>query len=433
MSDTAGRPSDEPLVRLDGVKKYFDEGRGLLGPLSVSLQGGRPSISWERRPVRAVDGVSLDIFEGEVLGLVGESGCGKSTLAKTIVRLLDPSDGSIVFDGTDITDLSGKQLRERRRDIQMVFQDPQSSLDPRMKIGEIVAEPMRVNGMYDAETRRQRVEDLLERVGLDAAQYNRYPHEFSGGQRQRVNLARALSVDPKFVVCDEPVSGLDVSVQAKVLSIMEELQADLGLTYLFISHDLSVIRYISDRVAVMYLGRIVELGETSSVFDDPAHPYTKSLIESVPIPEPTANRGRRTLRGEVPDPAAQPDGCHFHPRCPEFIPPEDIELPEEAWRETLAFVRAVERRELVAAEAESELQARFDGGLPPGAVGDTLTDAAAAVAAGEWRRATERLRREFIEPSVCTQRYDVYEVPDETGTRRVACHRHEEADLGESP
>lgn len=429
MSDTADDPSGEPLVRLKDVKKHFSGDRGLFGPLSVSFADGRPSISWNPTTVRAVDGASFDIYEGESLGLVGESGCGKSTLAKTVVRLLDPTEGHIFFDGTDLTDLSGEQLRKRRRDIQMVFQDPQSSLDPRMTIGEIVEEPMRVNEMDDTETRRQRVKELLEKVGLDATQYNRYPHEFSGGQRQRVNLARALSVDPKFVVCDEPVSGLDVSVQAKVLSIMEELQEEFGLTYLFISHDLSVIRYISDRVAVMYLGRIVELGEKSRVFDDPKHPYTQSLIESIPVTDPDATGARQSLSGDVPDPVDPPQGCHFHPRCPKFIPPDDVDITDVIWTGILGFVRAVERREFVATDAMAVLKARFEDGVPDGHVGDVLQESAAAIEKGDWEDATERLRTEFIEPSVCTNRYGTYDVPDGAGTRLVACHRHEAEDI----
>ncbi|MFB6187005.1 MAG: ABC transporter ATP-binding protein, partial [Halobacteriaceae archaeon] len=270
--------SDETLVKLEGVTKHFDQEKGFLASLFGTDQ------------VRAVEDVSFEIRKGETLGLVGESGCGKSTLARTLLQLVTPTDGDVYFKGENITELSRSELRSKRQDMQLIFQDPQSSLDPRMQVGPIVEEPMRAHDMLDDEGRKRRAQELLETVGLDPQHYNRYPHQFSGGQRQRINLARALSVDPDFIVCDEPVSALDVSIQAQVLNTMRELQEEFGLTYLFIAHDLSVIRHISDRVAVMYLGEIVELAQTKELFEHPQHPYTQALLDAIPIPDPRASR-----------------------------------------------------------------------------------------------------------------------------------------------
>ncbi|MFI1170563.1 ABC transporter ATP-binding protein [Streptomyces melanogenes] len=268
-------------------------------------------------PVRAVDGISFDVASGETLGLVGESGCGKSTTGRTIVRLLEPSSGSIAYDGHDISHLSQRELKPLRREIQMVFQDPHSSLNPRQTVARIISDPLLVQGSSAADARR-RAAELMELVGLIPEQIDRFPHEFSGGQAQRIGIARALATGPRLVIADEPVSALDVSVQAQIVNLMERLQRELGLAYLFIAHDLSVVKRVCDRVAVMYLGRIVEIGAKERVYTAPAHPYTRALLSAVPLPDPAAERAREriTLLGDPPSPAAPPPGCSFHPRCP---------------------------------------------------------------------------------------------------------------------
>jgi peptide/nickel transport system ATP-binding protein len=272
--------------------------------------------------IKAVDGVSLTIRRGETLGLVGESGCGKSTVGRTILRLYQPTAGKIVFDGKDITSLSESELRPLRRRMQMVFQDPYASLNPRHSVGRIVGEPLRVHGLSKRRESSKRVRELLEIVGLPADAVSRYPHEFSGGQRQRIGLARSLALNPDFIVCDEPVSALDVSIQAQIINLLENLQSDFELTYLFIAHDLAVVRHISDRIAVMYLGKIVEISAAAELYDDPLHPYTISLLSAVPIPDPVVERERETilLAGDLPSPANPPSGCRFHTRCPYVQP-----------------------------------------------------------------------------------------------------------------
>ncbi|MFI9309717.1 ABC transporter ATP-binding protein [Streptomyces triculaminicus] len=285
----------------------------------LSVRDARMTFPGRRRsaPVRAVDGVSFDIAPGETLGLVGESGCGKSTTGRMIVRLLEPTAGSITYDGRDISRLGRREMKPLRRELQMVFQDPHSSLNPRQTVSRIIADPLLVQGTSQAEARR-RAAELMELVGLIPEHLDRYPHEFSGGQAQRIGIARSLATGPRLVVADEPVSALDVSVQAQIVNLMERLRRELGLAYLFIAHDLSVVKRVCDRVAVMYLGRIVEIGAKERVYAAPAHPYTQALLSAVPLPDPAAERARTriTLAGDPPSPAAPPPGCTFHPRCP---------------------------------------------------------------------------------------------------------------------
>jgi oligopeptide transport system ATP-binding protein len=301
---TPKRASDSAILEVDHLKVYFP----ILGGFFKRKIGD----------VRAVDDVTIDVKTGETLGLVGESGCGKSTIGRAMIRLREPTAGTVRFDGVDLASLKGKDLRRVRRRMQIIFQDPYGSLDPRMTVGSIIGEPLDTHHLAEGAAKRARIEELLQLVGLDPRYVNRYPHEFSGGQRQRIGVARALAVEPQFIVCDEPISALDVSIQAQVLNLLTELRERLGLTYVFIAHDLSVVRHISDRVAVMYLGKIVELGNPEVTYTTPAHPYSRALLSAVPIPDPRAERRRRRviLTGDVPSPANPPSGCRFRTRCP---------------------------------------------------------------------------------------------------------------------
>ncbi len=294
--------TDQDLAVVRGLKKYFPVRRGLLQRVAA----------W----VKAVDGVSFTIRRGETLGLVGESGCGKTTVGRTILRLIEPTAGEVYFEGQNIFALSKSELKALRRDMQIIFQDPYSSLDPRMPVGASIAEGLAVHGIGTPKERFEIVIDLLRKVGLEDYHARRYPHEFSGGQRQRLVIARALALRPKFIVCDEPISALDVSIQAQIINLLKELQEEFKLTYLFIAHNLSVIEHVSDRVAVMYLGKIVELTSREELYRNPLHPYTQALLSAVPIPDPTLKRERILLKGDVPSPLNPPSGCRFHPRCP---------------------------------------------------------------------------------------------------------------------
>ena len=396
---------DEPLCSVRNLEKQYPITRG-----------------WLRREVgrvRAVDGVSFDLVRGEALGIVGESGSGKTTAAHTVLGLEEPTAGEVRFDGTPVSALSGDALTEFHRRTQLIVQDPNDALDPRMTVGEAVAEPLRIHGLDDADRRRAIVADILERVGLSADDADRYPHEFSGGEKQRISVARALVVSPDLIVADEPTSALDARVRSAILGLLDRIRREFDIAVLFISHDLDVIRRFCDRVAVMYLGEIVERGRTEDVLNDPAHPYTRVLLSSVPSLDPTDRRLGRPLTDTVPEPSDPPSGCRFHPRCPEVIPPEGISVPEETWRAIASFRFAVQAGEL-SKEAlpptadHPEGVGRDDDEVTPEAVRRAVElptelpdvraeraveEAAVALANGDLDAADETLAAAF--PSVC--------------------------------
>ncbi len=490
MQSTQAASDDEPLLRVRDLKTYYDDGGG---PFSGS-------------PVKAVDGVSFDIYRGETLGLVGESGCGKTTLGRTLVQLETATAGEIQFDGRDVTRLSGRELKTWRRDAQMVFQDPESSLNDRMTVGEIVREPLDVHDWphltatvegsssvtvkgdataadpdgrvdlvvsadgsvrirdrlpldesdvsvsLDGQTltvdlqapkkrlRRDRVQFLLDRVGLQREHYFRYPHQFSGGQRQRIGIARALALEPKFIVLDEPVSALDVSVQAQVLNLLDDLQEEFGLTYLFIAHDLSVVRHISDRVAVMYLGHVMELGPTEEIFEQHANPYTISLLSAIPDPDPTTTRERITLRGAPPSPRDPPQGCPFSTRCPMAIRPDAYQdLDDTAWQRIQEFREVARERDRadrslieIAKEflgmegqysaVEEVLEDLFEDVSLPDSARERIDQAAELITDNNPAEARDILREEF--GSVCDRQPPTHHTVAESG-RTSYCHRHD--------
>ena len=332
--------NNEPLLWTDNLTKYYSTGSGVID-----------NILGRSQDVKAVDGVDLELYEGETLGVVGESGCGKSTLGRAMLRLLEPTEGEIYYrnpvtersgadperETVELTTLSSSKLRDLRTNLQYIFQDPFSSLNPRLTVGDIIGEPLDIHDIATGAERTERIYELLDIVGLNPSHTERYPHEFSGGQRQRIGIARALAVDPEIIVCDEPVSALDVSVQAQILNLLEELQDELGLSYIFIAHDLSVVEHISDRIAVMYLGEFAEVGTTEEVFGPPHHPYTEALLSAIPEPDPGWEGEQIRLSGQVPSPINPPSGCRFHTRCPRVIPPDGIELEQREWRSLLNY------------------------------------------------------------------------------------------------
>ena len=386
---------DEALLRVAGLKKHFPHDDSIFVRLNPTK---------EVKYVKAVDGVSFEIKRGETLGLVGESGCGKSTLARTVLRLIEPTEGEIHFGDDDVGAMSTEELRAFRKKAQMIYQDPFSSLNPRYTVRKTLVEPMRIHGIgASADDRDRLAAELLERVGLDPQYLQRHPHEFSGGQRQRISIARALAVEPELIVADEPTSALDVSVQANILNLLNDLKDDRDLTLLFISHDLSVVRYISDRIAVMYLGELVETGDTDAVFADPKHPYTESLLSSVPSQDPDARMEFVPLKGDVPTPIDPPSGCRFHTRCPKVIPPESWPADQAAWREYVSlkheFSRGIHDAEALAATegGETLLADRF--GLDPDSEpGRTVLAALDALADGGPDSALAVLDRGYHSP-----------------------------------
>ncbi|QUO47323.1 ABC transporter ATP-binding protein [Halorubrum ruber] len=431
----------EPLLTVRDLKKHYPIRKGVF-----NRQVGA---------ARAVDGISFDIAEGETLGLVGESGCGKSTAASSIIHLEEPTSGEVVFNGNgregatrnpdgshpnDVTEFSDEELKEFRRGAQMVFQDPSSSFDPRMSVGNAVGELLKVHGMSDRHRRRAIVEDLLERVGLSASDFDRYPHEFSGGQKQRIALARALVLNPDLIIADEPVSALDVSIQAEILSLIDDLQDEFGLSLLFISHDMSVIRQICDRVAVMYLGEIVEIGPVEEIFTNPQHPYTEALLSSIPTPDPRASVGGIELKGTVPSPTNPPSGCRFHTRCHKVIQPDGVDVDQDDWRGLLNLrdkintgeIDVEQVRENVAAsgteptdsEVQAEIRREFDIGetIDDPELEETLTEAMNLLLDDNAEMAGEFLSDEVTTPCAQTEPSKTAHASD----HESACLLHED-------
>ena len=449
------RADEEPILRVDGLKKYYRANEGFIENLLGIAQ-------W----VKAVDGVDLELYQGETLGIVGESGCGKSTLGQAMFRLIEPTEGEIYYrqsheDGSDeeveLTSGSGSEMRDLRKDLQYIFQDPFASMNPRMTIGDIIGEPLDIHKIASGEERQDRIYELLEIVGLNPSHANRYPHEFSGGQRQRIGIARSLAVDPEIIICDEPVSALDVSVQAQILNLLEDLQEEFDLSYIFIAHDLSVVEHISDRVGVMYLGELAEIGDTKEVYGPPYHPYAEALLSAIPEPDPLWEADRIILSGNVPSPLAPPSGCKFHTRCPHVIPPEGYKMDQAVWRSLLDFklrLRGAEGLESVLAvdelvESESgtevgdldlaqideSIRAEFDlpARVQDSQVEQVLTDVMEHLADGQIEPALEAMESTFVSPCESTEPTAI-----STGrTHQIRCHlydsEYDDSQIGTTP
>ena len=423
MSNTSNQ---DFLLRAENLTKHYQSADVFLDKVL-----GKTGL------IKAVDDVNFEVYEGETLGIVGESGCGKTTLGRTLIRLLEPTAGNVYYKDQNLMDLSSKEMRGYRKDLQYIFQNPFASLNPRLTVGDIIGEPLDIHGLASGEDRQNRIYELLEIVGLKPSQANRYPHEFSGGQRQRIGIARALAVDPDLIICDEPVSALDVSVQAQILNLLEKLQTQFGLSYIFIAHDLSVVEHISDRIGVMYLGEIVEMGTTEEIFSEPYHPYTEALLSAIPEPDPLWNGDRIILEGSVPSPLSPPTGCKFHTRCPRVIPPEAYNMSQGTWRSLVALKTQLKEEststdDLVRKSQSSESDAEIKDvpsairekyslpldGLRDSDAEEVLTKALLEIEAGDVATANDILSSEFQTPC----EVDDPKLISREGAHPIACH-----------